>query len=236
MGMKLLPKHELDQQKATEQRRIVEEGIKIAKKVDSLREVRIEEEVALEKWRYQTIETIGKQIADAIERRDRATQEAAEAEQRRETALKPLDDERTAIVAERAVVERQGKEVSGREELVKDREFAAEALLERANFTNRDSELRDSVSRAWYQEAYERSEASKRVLAETSDLRAGAERYRRDVELELTHRVKTVVNRESRATVIETEQNARETALNTRETLLKDREEMVERDFKRTKK
>ncbi len=236
MGIRLLPKNELDHAKAAEQKRIIDEGIKIARKVDGLREVRAEEEAALLKWRSDTLEIIGNEIKSAIERRDIITQQAEEAETRRISALKPLDDERNRIIAEGKLVTSRGEEIDRRLQVIEGRENTTTELFKRAETLQRDAELNNAVSNTRFQEAYNAKREAERLLASAEERFSVVDRHRRNVEVELTHREKNVANRESRATLIETEQNARETALNARETLLKDREAMVERDFKRTKK
>ena len=62
MSVKLLPKAIIQEQKAKEQHRQIEEGIKVATRIDGLRETYSKTEQDLEKYRTATLEAIGKEI------------------------------------------------------------------------------------------------------------------------------------------------------------------------------
>lgn len=66
----LLSKSEVDKRKALDRQREVEEGIKIAKRVDTLREVAAHEETSLTKFRVKTVEAIQAEIDEKIAERN----------------------------------------------------------------------------------------------------------------------------------------------------------------------
>ncbi len=102
--MRLLPKSEIQKAKALDRQREIEEGKKLADKVDTLRELRSEEEVTLEAWRTKTVAAIAKEIADLTEVRDGLTHEVGHLEARRADALIPIDAEIAKLTALRIEV------------------------------------------------------------------------------------------------------------------------------------
>jgi len=66
MAVKLLPKSKLEEQKAKEKFQQQEEGLKLARKVDSLRELHAQEEEKIATWRNETLEAVGKEISDLL--------------------------------------------------------------------------------------------------------------------------------------------------------------------------
>lgn len=90
--MKLLKKQEVDRLKAEERRQQIEEGLKVARQVDTLREVRAAEEESLQKFRRETVGSISKEITELTLKRDALKVEVAVLEGKRVVALKPLKD------------------------------------------------------------------------------------------------------------------------------------------------
>lgn len=64
--MKLLKKSEIAKAQAEDKRREIEEGLRISRKVDALRELWASEEQAFEKWRTKILE----EIKELSEKRD----------------------------------------------------------------------------------------------------------------------------------------------------------------------
>lgn len=64
--MKLLPKSEVDLKKAQERKGEIDEGLKLAKKIDALRQAVVEEERKLTLFRRASLETIQKEIDDLL--------------------------------------------------------------------------------------------------------------------------------------------------------------------------
>lgn len=61
--MKLLAKSDIQKAKSIERQQLVNEGLKLAKRVDDLRDVVAQEEAALEKFRRERLKQIHKEIA-----------------------------------------------------------------------------------------------------------------------------------------------------------------------------
>lgn len=61
--MRLLAKSDINRKKSIERQQLIDEGLKLAKRVDDLREVVSQEEQALERFRRESIKEIHKQIS-----------------------------------------------------------------------------------------------------------------------------------------------------------------------------
>ncbi len=86
--MRLLAKSEVAKGKALDKQREVQEGLKVAKRVDALRETAAEEEASLEKFRQKTLSTLHEQIAPLAKEKDEL-----------ESKVKTLREERIRLEA-----------------------------------------------------------------------------------------------------------------------------------------
>lgn len=82
----------------------IAEGLKLASRVDGLRETTAREENALEKFRVETLSNIGDQIQTEEEKRNALKEEVKVLEERRVLALAPLVERETAITTKEAVL------------------------------------------------------------------------------------------------------------------------------------
>lgn len=87
--MKLLPKKEIDVLKANERKIEIDEGLTLARKVDALRETKVNEEKSLMDWRNNSIKAVQNEIAQFIEERDNLERQNNEARKIRDALLQP---------------------------------------------------------------------------------------------------------------------------------------------------
>lgn len=90
--MKLLPKKEIDTQKAKERKMQIDEGMALAKSVDKLREAKLNEEKSLREWREGNIKKVRYEIDQFIEERDKLEQQNNEARQVRDILIKECEN------------------------------------------------------------------------------------------------------------------------------------------------
>ncbi len=95
--MKLLSKNEINQKKTSERKLEIDEGIKLAKKVDSLRETFTEEQRNLEKFRSGTTKAVYEEIDCLISKKTDLVSEIEVLKENREKLLIPLDEEWSKI-------------------------------------------------------------------------------------------------------------------------------------------
>lgn len=89
--LKLLKKSEIEKTKVTERQREIEEGMKLAKRVDTLRETASEEEAALHKFRGETLGVIQSEIDAKVLERDTLERENAVMREERIRLSAPID-------------------------------------------------------------------------------------------------------------------------------------------------
>lgn len=97
--MKLLSKSDIATAKAKDKRREIDEGLKIAQRVDSLRETQAMEEAALTKFRKETLIAINQEIVSETRKKNELLKEVSDLEDRKREALKPLDEAWNAVRA-----------------------------------------------------------------------------------------------------------------------------------------
>jgi len=160
--MKLLPKSDIAKAKSVDKQREIDEGMKLAKRVDSLREVAAAEEASLKKFRSETLQAINAEITANTTKRDELTQEVHSLEERKAEALKPLTKELETIKDSlelievksdlldkwKEAIERKERELASRDELLSSRENVIHLKLQDTDRRLAESAtLRDNAER-----------------------------------------------------------------------------------------
>lgn len=88
--MKLLPKKSIDSAKAVERKKEIDDGLALARKVDQLRQSKIDEEADLLRYRESAFKIIQSEIAILLEEKESLKSQNEQAMQLRNERLKPL--------------------------------------------------------------------------------------------------------------------------------------------------
>ena len=145
--MKLLQKSDIAKAKSVDRQREIDQGVQLAKRVDSLRETVAQEEASLQKFRKETLSTIQAQITTESDRLGALTSEVAELERRKGLALEPLDaqwkelsnaqlahQEKTeSLEQKRQELDRKDTELSSREQVTISKEEVINLRLQDAD-------------------------------------------------------------------------------------------------------
>lgn len=91
MAVRLLSKHEIQRRKSEERRQEIEEGLKVARRVDALRETLASEETSLEQYRSSTLKAIQNDLQETADKKNSLLSEIAILERRRSQLQVPLD-------------------------------------------------------------------------------------------------------------------------------------------------
>lgn len=100
----------------------IDEGAKLARRVDNLRQISAEEETRLEQFRKGQIEAIHQEISSLIGDRDALKGEIADLQQQRAEAMIPLDSEWDKIHVREEEIVRIESIISEREKSLKEEE------------------------------------------------------------------------------------------------------------------
>ncbi len=195
--MKLLQKQQIDVLKAREMSREVQEGLKITRRVDSLREMRLTEESNLENWRKASLETIKAQIKPLEDKKGKLELEIRELQGKFDAMLPSIGtkrDELRKLQAElsnwQKELEKKAEEVLYQETDVAMAKLNAEKSLERQILNEQQSEHLLLLASRKSEEAKQASKTA-HIIREKAD----ADRIAGEASLQL--RENAVIMRES---------------------------------------
>lgn len=165
--MKLLDKQTIAVQKSTERKREVEEGIKLAKSVDNLRETLSGEQANLRKFRDSTLKLLKDEIDVLINKKNLITSEITALEEKRRIAEAPIDltIEWKSVEIAKKEVEDLKQELFNRETVVIGREVAVHALDSREKELN-ERDLKSENYLVQSRKTYEITENLRRDMEE----------------------------------------------------------------------
>jgi hypothetical protein len=97
MALRLLPKSEIASLKAKEQSRQIEEGVKVAKRVDALRETYAKTEQELEAYRIATLGAIGDEIRVLGDKKEKLSGELHDMQQKYDSLMPDISIKRNEL-------------------------------------------------------------------------------------------------------------------------------------------
>lgn len=231
--IKLLNKSDIDTGKAKDRQAEIAEGLKLAKRVDALREVAVEEEASLEKFRHGTLAEIARETEEATIARDIMLAEVKVLEGRKATALVPLDAEIKRIEGLRAVVDELLANVADKEKVLHEVQVKQDGEWLTIAELKREAEVMHTNATALLAEAGTLNGEAERKQALASTTLSDAERISTVKIANAEERERWVTERESAALIKEEALRSREQELDKKETVLKDREATLARNLKR---
>jgi len=202
---RLLNRREIDARKAQERKRELDEGKKLASRVDTLREIAATEETKLDKFRHESLEVIGKEIADKTAEKDALERELRIKRQEREELERPLDEKKAALDKREAELNERAEEIAQKDAQLK-LSVAANIQRERDNEVERgriaderatasrnliESEQLHTDAKRIMKEAVEKDE----ILSKALTLRENRVQKREDAT---TEKEKSFIDREKR--------------------------------------
>ena len=169
--MKLLDKQTIVTLKGTERKREVDEAVKLAKKVDYLRQTAAQEEANLAKFRHESIQKVKDEIASLIEEKDILIGEVGVLEYQKEQLQEPLDDEWDRVKEESTVIDNRIEELeiaqAGLNLKEKEIQIKLDALKTESERI-KDLKLQTLTALS---EAEEREQKATEILVETKQMR-----------------------------------------------------------------
>lgn len=233
MGMKLLPKSEIDKMKAVERKREIDEGLKLAKRVDNLREVAAAEEASLRKFRNETVKVIYDEITKEEQKLNALKGEIVRAQKEREELKKPLDAEWARVEKAKAAINLREISVTEREKGVSANERALKDTREEARVLLGQAKIKNELARTRLHSADNDAKEAKVTLNNARDIEKKARAFEASVSDSLLHRTKEVADRESSAKLEQVRLANWQKQLADEWKLLEDRKKAFERRIKR---
>ena len=227
--MKLLPKTKIASMKSDERKKEIEEGAKLAKTVDALRQVKGKEEANLKKFRDESLKIIDLEIGGRIKEREALDKEIDQKKQERIVLESPIDLSKAWDEVNTLKYDLQNKEISlisrealvhdieEREEKVKKQEKEASLYLEQSQQVYSDAnKIRDDFET-------KRVATSKTIESKVKELA--------ELETDLISREFVIKRQIEQCTQDKTEMMNRDSQLISREAQLQhDRNSLFERE------
>lgn len=235
MTIRLLSKKEIDIAKAGDRAREITEGVKLAKRVDALRQIHADEEASLEQFRIKTITKIKEETEREEIKRNILANEVSRLEKRREEALKPLTKEKNALALESARIEEEKRLIAQARFHLSEAENELETALQNASLDQeRALDMRKRAEKLLADAENTRIEAGIALQDSKKALNASLERAR-VMDAELRAREEFILARERDVEIKETRLQEEERLIRLEKIRLDDRAKTLERAFIRLK-
>lgn len=233
--MKLPTKTDVTKQKAAEKQREIEEGMKLAKRVDTLRGVAAEEEASLEKFRRETVAQISEEISRINDKREALSREVKELEDRKKSALEPLaeleeklDKRRVDIEHAEGLLREEGAQSEQRSHDLDVREKLVVKAETQARYTQEEAKRQYEESVILKEEAEKRLRSSELIHSRSVQEASTRERHLQEREQWLREREDACLYKEEAL-------RKQEIELAKELTRIRDREQVLERNLLRVK-
>lgn len=197
--MKLLDKSVIQKEKSNERRVEIEEGMKIAKKVDSLRELVAKEQENARKFREETIQKVTAEVAEILRKKDEILKEVSELEEKRKKLLIPLDAEWDKVrqaemantmiashISEReGIIEQNEKQISKRKKDLEIEERRISEIKANAGISLSEAQSREREADKLLRESMEKSDVLSKEFDERKRIIFSKEEEIRCKEIDL---------------------------------------------------
>lgn len=231
--MKLLTKKQVSDIKNNERRLAIDEGVKLAQKVDGLRELKLKEEAEIEKFRTESLKVAMEEISRHTKVRDALFAEVKTLEARRAEALMPIHREIEELDKKRAEV----IALINQNESLKESNAQVSIELDKRNrdIVEKEREINRASVRVneAVTSALEKLKEAETTLANARAFEAAKQREYKEKEIQLIAREEGITATMKRQEQRDKEQDSRERLLLATETRLNDRTQKLERNIKR---
>lgn len=236
MAIKLLSKQEINQKQALQRHAEIEEGRKLAKRVDNLRELAVEEEASLASFRANTLKAINADIKKATKEHETILNEVKALRGELETGFSELKKaERVLKLKEDDLVSRENQ-IEERINLVKEKEKQVKKDFEENQTVASRLEYANNRLVQINLEADEKMQMANDMFEDAEFKKAHTERLYERVTKELHDKDITIASKERDLIIRAGHLDERTEALRLKELNLIDREQTLEREYARIKK
>lgn len=234
--MKLLPKSEIIKKQNDARKMQIDEGQRIARKIDILRETLANEELSLEKFRKETVTLIHKEVSEERAILNSLKKEIEDLSIIKKELQKPLDEEWEKVKEAMIEIEKHKEAINvswndilKREQEIKETSKKTAQTL--ANTLRLEERTKDELT-----EAHSKNIEAEKALKLSKEKLAKTEVYIETTESEIRDREKELASREKDCTIRETKLLKQQSELEKGWKLLNDRKESFDRTIKRLKR
>jgi hypothetical protein len=231
--MKLLPKSEVSKEQAIQKRQQQDEGLKLAGRVDGLRELQTKEEKNLAQFREKTLAEITKQISEAAAERDGILSEVRRLRSEKQIGMEDVAWAKFDVDNFAASVKKREEAVEEKSIEIVRKEVLLSKSLKKALADEKTAEVRRQEAEKLQSSAFEDAKESKVALMVAKNTQEQAILAEERTKEALSAREAILARNEANLAKKE-DQNAKDRAEIERDKVrIKDRYAMLERDKKR---
>jgi hypothetical protein len=233
--IRLLSKQEVDKAKAIDRKREVDEGLKLARKVDDLREIVVQEEASLEKFRRATVANIHTATTEAQRILDQIKAEVAVLRREHKDLERVLAEDWSEVGEAQPALAKLRKSLEEKEKVLVEAERMALAELEYAKIDRIGAGKDRRQASSLLNDALQDKREAMIALEKVHKMEKNVKDTRTVLEQEFTDRDKVLAKKERDFALKEHNVTERERELSVGWKILNDRKAMFERTIKRNK-
>lgn len=234
--IRLLSKQEVDKAKAIDRKREVDEGLKLARKVDDLREIVVQEEASLEKFRRATVANIHTATTEAQKILDQIKAEVAVLRREHKDLERVLAEDWSEVGEAQPALAKLRKSLEEKEKVLVEAERMALAELEYAKIDRIGADKNRRQASSLLNDALQDKREAVVALEKVHKMEKNVKDSRTVLEQEFTDRDKVLAKKERDFALKEHNVIERERELSVGWKILNDRKAMFERTIKRANK
>lgn len=234
--MKLLSRQEISIAKQRDTSREVQEGLKLTRRVDSLRELRLSEEKKLEDWRRETLESIQGEISILSEKKDTLERQITSLEQKIAELSPQMATERHSLIELKKELAKWQKELEVKASNLLSEELNIAEVIEQSKKTELESAHHEVKALKLEESAEKKHFNAQKTLEQAQKIHQEALKERKDIELALSLRENNVTLRERRVQTMELAIMKAQKENENEQKRLVDVSTMLQRDLLRLKK
>jgi len=185
MSVKLLQKSELDALKSKAQGREISEGVKIATRVDGLRELWSKTEQDFEHYKTSTLAAIQEEIVNLSNKKEQLSGELKQMQSKYDALMPDIATKRTELAQFEKSLTSWDKKLEKREEESLLAEIDVAEALKKANDAKERAENDERISANLLKQANEKKELAEKALISARNIESTAEKEKKEIEQSL---------------------------------------------------
>lgn len=185
MGVKLLSKNEISAQKAKAQGRDIQEGVKIATRVDGLRELWSKTEQDFELYKTSTLAAIQEEIINLSNKKETLIGEVRQMQSKYDSLMPDIATKRTELAQFEKSLTSWDKKLEKREEASLLAELDVSEAVKIAEDARERAENDERISANLLKQANEKKELAQKALISARNIESTAEKEKKEIEQSL---------------------------------------------------
>lgn len=235
-GIKLLTKQEIAKAQSLDRSKEIAEGLKISRKVDSLRELMAHEEQVLAKFRDESILAINKEVSEVTDVKNSLLAEVIALRIEKTKGLKEVEVANKDLVAYKRFLDERDGELAEKHKTLDEKEEEVTLNLQNSNDELERSRSHTEEGKRLHEKAFAEREEAVITLIEAKDVKANVLTFKKETEKSLSSREKLVNQRETSALAMEEANKEMRTELDNEKIKLSDQRKTLERALERLQK